>query len=224
MSNEINITLKVQLVLSGGELQVASAEVISDEDEDDAGLLVTAQDAPDDPDPELEPEPEPEPAPRAAREPFRPVPRLPVRPALTRRPQPEPEPEPEEEEQPSLIPDRVADMVDENAPRSEVALYRSYLERCVEELGAQLAPPSTGDRVYVNVLPPGRVRGGRLAALNPRTGRVHCNLSPDMVDDWPHAEVVYQNGEPTYLRIYLRSDDDVEQAVDMARTSLDLRL
>jgi hypothetical protein len=129
-----------------------------------------------------------------------------------------------EREQPiGELPVDIERMVSVNAPKANATLYRDYLRRCVHELAVQLAPPATGNRPYVNLVPPPPHRRKRLAAVNLRSGRVHCNIDPAMVDRWSKAEVVFNSGVPVYLRIYLRSAACVDQAVDMTRVALELR-
>jgi hypothetical protein len=123
-----------------------------------------------------------------------------------------------------LLSARVRRLLEERAPRGKVALYRAYLERCVQELGAQPVPPETGNRGYINVNPPTNVRGARLSALNLSSGRLALHsMLPEMADRWPDAEVVTVNDEPSYVRIYLRESEHLEQALDMTRTVLQQR-
>jgi hypothetical protein len=109
--------------------------------------------------------------------------------------------------------------VDAETPRADFELFRQFLERCVVEIGARIAVPSSGSRPYVNIFPPPGRRGGRLAALNLASGRVHTNLAPTRVGEWVHAEVVYTNGPPDYLKTYL-TPDSADDAFDMVRAVL----
>jgi len=110
------------------------------------------------------------------------------------------------------------------APRVHVIRYTRFLERCVEQVEAQLAPPESGDRAYVNINPPAGVRGARLAALTLSSGRLAFHgMAPERAGDWSHAEVVNINGEPTYVRIYLHDDEHVEQAMEMLAHELENR-
>lgn len=110
------------------------------------------------------------------------------------------------------------------APRTDVIRYTRFLERCVEQVGAQLVPPESGDRAYVNINPPAGVRGARLAALTLTSGRLAFHgMTPELAQHWGHAEVVNVNGEPAYVRIYLRGDEQVEQAMQMLEHELDRR-
>lgn len=130
----------------------------------------------------------------------------------------------ERDQEGALLPARVRRLLEDRAPRAKVALYRTYLERCVRELGAQPAPPGTGDRDYINVNPPPSVRGARLSALTVSSGRLALHsMAPELADRWPAAEVVTVKGEPSYVRIYLHDDEHVEQALDMTRTVLEQR-
>ncbi|MDQ3715401.1 MAG: hypothetical protein M3381_05120 [Actinomycetota bacterium] len=118
----------------------------------------------------------------------------------------------------------VVRMVEERSPRTESARYRRFLVRCVEELGARPATPNTGDRPYVNINPPAGVRGARLGALTLTSGRLAFHgMSPELADNWPDAEPVSVNGKPTYVRIYLRGDEQLEQGMSMLRTLLEER-
>lgn len=119
---------------------------------------------------------------------------------------------------------QVVRMVEERSPRAESARYRRFLERCVEEIGARPATPDTGDRPYININPPGGVRGARLGALTLTSGRLAFHgMAPGLADRWPDAEPVSVNGEPSYVRIYLHGDDQLEQAMSMLRTVLEER-
>ncbi len=48
-------------------------------------------------------------------------------------------------------------------------------------------------------------------------------MPPEMADRWPDAGVVTDSGEPSYVRIYLRESEHLEQALDMTRTVLQQR-
>lgn len=104
------------------------------------------------------------------------------------------------------LPADVLAMISAEAPQANSELFRQFLERCVVELGARIAVPSSGKRPYVNIFPPAGRRGGRLAALNLPSGRLHTNLPPSRVGEWTYAEVVNINGQPDYLRAYLTPD------------------
>lgn len=113
------------------------------------------------------------------------------------------------------LPADVLAMIDAEAPQANAELFRQFLERCVVELGARIAVPSSGKRPYVNIFPPAGRRGGRLAALNLPSGRLHTNLAPTRVDEWTHAEVVNINGQPDYLRAYVLTPDAADDAFAM---------
>lgn len=118
----------------------------------------------------------------------------------------------------------VVRMVEERSSRTQAARYRRFLERCVEELRARPVTPETGDRAYINVSPPPGVRGARLSALTLTSGRLAFHsMAPELAKEWPDAEPVNINGDPTYVRIYLRGDEQVEQAMSMMRAVLEER-
>ncbi len=130
----------------------------------------------------------------------------------------------EQDREEVLLSAGVRRLLQERAPRSKAGLYTAYLERCVQEFGAQPAPPETGNRGYINVNPPANVRGARLSALNLSSGRLALHsMAPEMADQWPDAEVVTVSGEPSYVRIYLRESEHLGQALDMTRTVLQQR-
>lgn len=123
-----------------------------------------------------------------------------------------------------LLSAAVVRMVEERSSRTEAARYRRFLERCVEELGARPVTPESGDRAYINVNPPAGVRGARLSALTLSSGRLAFHsMAPELAKQWPDAEPVNINGQPTYVRIYLRGDEQVEQAIAMTRAVLEER-
>ena len=123
-----------------------------------------------------------------------------------------------------LLSDAVVRMVEHRSVRTEAARYRRFLERCVEEFGARPTTPETGDRAYININPPAGVRGARLSALTLTSGRLAFHsMAPELATEWPDAEPVNINGEPTYVRIYLRGNEQVEQAMAMMRAVLEER-
>ena len=117
------------------------------------------------------------------------------------------------------LPEAVDEMLSLRAPHAQAPLYRRFLHRCQSELGATLATPTSGDRPYLNINPPAGRRGGRLAALNLTSGRLHVQLDPARAGEWQHAQVVTNNGEPAYLRVYL-DDESAADAFDMVRAVL----
>jgi hypothetical protein len=121
------------------------------------------------------------------------------------------------------LPAAVAERVLANSPPSRLDLTTSFLERCMGDLGAQLAPPATGPRPYINIFPPAPYRRKRLGAVNPRSGRVHVELDPDLHERWADAKVVPETGDPRYISIYIESEGHIDQAIDMLRTVLRLR-
>lgn len=131
-------------------------------------------------------------------------------------------PSPEESEQ-GGIPDNVRRRLEIDSPQNLRGLCSEYLERCISEVGARVSLPATGDRPQVNVLPPSLVRGPGLALLATRTGRIHTDLEPGLAPRWSLAEVALENKQPAYSRIYLRTREHVDQAVDMARFSVGRR-
>lgn len=115
-------------------------------------------------------------------------------------------------------------LVEERAPKADAARYLEFLERCVAELGAQPVVPKTGDRPNVNVNPPARRRGARLAVLNVSSGRLAFNgLPPGELSRWAGAEVVEINGTPSHLKVYLAGDAQVEVGLEMVQAVLDRR-
>lgn len=131
-------------------------------------------------------------------------------------------PSPEEFEQ-GEVPENVRRRLERDSPQSLRGLCSEYLERCISEVGARISLPATGDRPQLNILPPTLVRGPRLALLATRTGRIHTDLEPGLASRWSLAEVALENNEPAYIRIYLRTREHVDQAVDMARFSVERR-
>jgi hypothetical protein len=132
--------------------------------------------------------------------------------------------EPDEQETGGPLSHAVVRMVEERSPRTEAARYRRFLERCAAELGARPVTPESGDRAYININPPAGVRGSRLCALTLSSGRLAFHsMAPELAKEWPDAEPVSINGTPTYVRIYLRGDEQVEQAMAMTRAVLDER-
>ena len=128
-----------------------------------------------------------------------------------------------EEDREAALPEVVRRLVEGRAPKPDASRYLEFLERCVKELGAQLAVPKTGDRPYVNINPPAGRRGGRLASLNVSTGRVgFYALDPEQVGQWTHAEVVTNNGQPTYLRLPPHQRSHAE-GLEMTQAVLDQR-
>ncbi len=76
----------------------------------------------------------------------------------------------------------------------------------------------------INVNPPAGVRGARLSALTLTSCRLAFHsMAPELARGWPDAQPVNINGEPTYVRIYLRGDEQVEQAMSMMRAALEER-
>ena len=122
-----------------------------------------------------------------------------------------------------LLPGVVA-RVRASAPRPLSTVFLDYLRRCVTELGARPAEPSTGTRPNVNVNAPVGVRGARLASFNVSSGRLAFrDLKPDELEHFPGAQVVSINDKPDHLKVYLGSADDLERAMSMTRAVLDRR-
>lgn len=120
------------------------------------------------------------------------------------------------------LPDPVEEMLNLRAPHAEAGLYRRFLERCHVELDVTIATPASGDRPSLNIYPPAGRRGGRLAALNVKSGRLHVKLDPARRSEWQHAEVITNNGQPVDLRVYL-TDESAPDALDMVRAALTSR-
>ena len=130
----------------------------------------------------------------------------------------------EDEDENAVLPDSVRRLVEGRASRVDAPRYLEFLERCATELGAQLEVPKSGDRPYININPPLGRRGGRLASLNVSSSRMgFYALKPEQVRQWPHAEVVSNNGEPTYLKLYLRTKELFSEGLEMTQAVLDQR-
>lgn len=117
------------------------------------------------------------------------------------------------------LPDPVEEMLNLRAPHAEAGLYRRFLEQCQVDLDATIATPASGDRPTLNIYPPAGRPGGRLAALNVKSGRLHVKLDPARKSEWQHAEVITDNGQPVDLRVYL-TDESASDALDMVRAAL----
>jgi hypothetical protein len=118
----------------------------------------------------------------------------------------------------------VVRLVEERSVGAAAARHRRFLERCVEELGAKPETPETGDRAHINVNPPSGVHGARLCALTLTSSRLAFHgMAPKLATEWPKAELVSDNGEPTYVHIFLRGDEQVDQAMSMMKAVLEAR-
>lgn len=96
------------------------------------------------------------------------------------------------------------------------ACYRhAYISRCIDELGLHVGAPRTGDRTYINLLPLG-VSRGRVAAVAP-SGRAAIMAPPDVADDFETAEPLLNDGVPVRVRVYLTSEQAVDDAVAVTK-------
>lgn len=123
------------------------------------------------------------------------------------------------------IPRAVADLLARVAPARVAEFERKYLERVITELDldAQL-PDSTNRRhEYVNLYPPTRYGARRASAFGFKSGRVEIYVSPSHATEFEHGEVVLHNGQPTWVRVYLTSDEAVDDAVALTKLGLSYR-
>jgi hypothetical protein len=123
----------------------------------------------------------------------------------------------------SGIPQAVIKIIEANASRAEAPIFTSFLEQCAG-LGLRVEPPSSGSRPYCNVMPAlGSRNGKRLSNVHLRSGRVGVDLPPADVDKWNGAEVVYNHGTADRLRIYLKDEEHVAEAVKMVTAAVERR-
>lgn len=108
-------------------------------------------------------------------------------------------------------------------PESPVRFVEAYLRRCMSELDLTPSGPLTGDRPYVNLVPPPRFGRKRAAAVLPSSGRVEIYVTPDSADRFPTAREVKNNGEAFAVQVYLESEEAVGDAVALTRIGLEQR-
>lgn len=96
------------------------------------------------------------------------------------------------------------------------ARYRhAYICRCIDELGLHVGAPRTGDRTYINLLPPG-VSRGRVASLAP-SGRAAIMAPPEAANDFEMAVPLLNDGVPVRVKVYLTSEQAVDDAVALTK-------
>lgn len=103
--------------------------------------------------------------------------------------------------------------------------HRPYMEQYIEAVtrrGARRLPPATGNRPYINFMPPEGRLEKRVSALAP-SGRLAVFVDPTHASKFDHAEVVLNTGVPAYVKVYLKSEAAVRDGVALTRVALDER-
>ena len=123
------------------------------------------------------------------------------------------------------VADSVEEFIRDNAPRSLAGYQLEYARRCADELECSPERPATNRaRTYVNVFPPKRYGAKRAAAFETRSGRVEIYCPPGLAEDSPFAQAVLNNGAPIdAVKLYLKSEDEVDEAVRLTKLGLEAR-
>lgn len=121
------------------------------------------------------------------------------------------------------VPADVALLVDtESSPAIAPHILR-FAERCATELDLSLQRPESGTRPYVNAYPPKRFGSKRAVAFDARSGRAEIYCDPAHVSRFGQAEVVTNNDVPFAAKVYLQSDEAVDDAIELTRLGLEDR-
>lgn len=102
-----------------------------------------------------------------------------------------------------------------NGDRFSAHLREAYIRRCIDDLGLHVSGPRTGERTYINFLPPG-VSRGRVASLAP-SGRAAIIVPPEAADDFETAVPLLNDGVPVRVKVYLTSEQAVEDAIALTK-------
>jgi hypothetical protein len=113
----------------------------------------------------------------------------------------------------------VVRMIEEFAPPQSAPFQQSFADRCVSELGLDLQPPS-GDRKYINAYPPQRYGSKRAVVFDNKSGRAEIYCNPANAEGRENADVVTNNGVPFAVKVYLRSAEAVDQAIELTKIGL----
>lgn len=119
----------------------------------------------------------------------------------------------------------VVRLIDDVAPPRLAEFERRYIERAVTELNLEPRLPDSHKRrnEYVNLFPPIKYGAGRASAFAFKSGRVEIYCKPENAEGFAHAETVFHNGVPTWVRVYLTSEDAVEDAIRLTALGLQYR-
>jgi hypothetical protein len=117
----------------------------------------------------------------------------------------------------------VTELIDTNASPALAPHLRRFAERCTAELELSLQLPESGTRPYLNGYPPKRFGLKRAVAFDARSGRAEIYCDPAHVSRFGEAEVVTNNKVPFAAKVYLQSNEAVDEAVELTRLGLEDR-
>jgi hypothetical protein len=120
------------------------------------------------------------------------------------------------------VPVAVSRMIEEYAAPAMAPFLMAFADRCAAELSLDLETPA-GPRKYVNAYPPKRYGAKRAAAFDVKSGRVEIYCRPQNARGRKLAEVVTNNGEPFAVKVYLHSQDAVDEAIALTQIGLNER-
>jgi len=107
------------------------------------------------------------------------------------------------------------------APRSLHQWIRLYLERVAEEFATSVEIP-TGKRTdYLNLYPPAGHPRRRTSSITLTSGRTEIYCDPRHAEGRSHAEPDKHNGVPKQVKIYLDSEDAVEEAIELTAIAIE---
>lgn len=132
-------------------------------------------------------------------------------------------PTPAHPNDPTPGPDLAAEAmaVIDNGDPGTAQFREAYIRRCITELGLHIGRPRTGDRTYINLLPPGASRG-RVASLAP-SGRAAIMAPPEEADGFETAVPLLNDGVPVRVKVYLTSEQAVDDAVELTKIAASKR-
>jgi len=120
----------------------------------------------------------------------------------------------------SLVPEVVAFVV-QNTDRADVGLRLAYLQRCVQELGLEVRLPKNLTRKYLNIYPRSTRWVARVAAMRPGSGRIGIYADPEAAAEFENAAVVFNNNDPVYVKVYARSSEAIDDAIELTKRAID---
>lgn len=122
------------------------------------------------------------------------------------------------------VPPAIEAFVNNNGPRSLLGYELEFLRRCVADLGLSPELPDTNaPRTYVNLFPPKGYGAKRAGVLETRTGRADLYCSPEHVNGRRFAEEITNNGVAVAVKVYLKSPEAVDEAIELAQLVLEER-
>jgi hypothetical protein len=122
----------------------------------------------------------------------------------------------DDDEEEDMIPDDVRRLIAQHASPTLAGYELDFTRKCIQRIGLQASPPLTGTRIDINLWPPHSVGWRRAAAFYPPSGRVHINCTPEQIKGRDLAEpIVESTGRVTGVKVYLRSAEAVELAVEL---------